>query len=189
MKTTFLIFLFSSTTIFAQNLVQNGAFISGTDAWTPLNSLAGENTQKKTIEFSDDYMMYELSDSYLEKRFVELDYQSAIQQTISTNETTNYTLTFAYAHRPNSGDKELVIIADDKVIYKKTIKNNEKEGSFIYQSVPFQAKRSQTSLGFYVQSISGAEDRGLLITDIFCEERANLDEILEAQRQLRYKVE
>ncbi|BDS11770.1 DUF642 domain-containing protein [Aureispira anguillae] len=187
MKTIFLLILLNSTTVFAQNLIQNGNFKLGTNEWQPLIASSRVTIEKQAIEHSNYGDLYGLPDNYIETSFVELDQQSSLEQTIKTTQT-NYTLTFAYSHRPNAGDKKLIVVADNQVIYQKTIKNNKEEGSFIYQKAHFNATNSHTTLEFYIESIEGAADKGVLITDIFCEERVKLDEILEARRQQRYKV-
>lgn len=168
----------------AQNLVQDGKFTDGVSHWQVLLSDPSIPIKAQIIEQSQDYGAYGLADNYINTSFVELDAQSAIQQSIPTSVGDQYVLTFAYAHRPNAGKKQLVVLLDQQVICTKTIQNSETTGVFKYQTVHFSATKKQSKLSFYTISLDGPEDQGILITDLHCEVAAeiNLLESLERSR-------
>ncbi|BDS11363.1 DUF642 domain-containing protein [Aureispira anguillae] len=167
----FVLFL---STVSAQELVHNGNFNAGTNNWQILLEDPNLPIKAQVIEHSKDYHSYGLADSYVNTNFVELDDKSAIQQKILTTKSENYTLVFAYTHRPNAGDKQLVITADSKVIYTKTIKDDGSIGMFKYVNAYFKAPSNMTKLSFYAVSLNGAEDQGVLLTDISCKKTAEI---------------
>jgi hypothetical protein len=170
----FILSLFSSTTQ-AQNLIKNNKFNAGVESWEVLLAEESLPIKAQVIEHSKDYGSYGLADNYINTSFVELDATSAIQQKISTDNSDNYTLIFACAHRPNAGDKQLVVTANGTVIHTETIKNNASVGSFKYTNIYFTAPSSTTKLSFYAVSISGPDDQGILLTDISCEKTAEIN--------------
>lgn len=165
--------LLSST--YAQNLVQNGKFNQGVNSWEVLLTEKSSPIKAQVIEHSQDYDTYGLADSYINTSFVELDATSAIQQKIKTNNSENYTLIFAYAHRPNAGDKQFVVTANGEVIYTETIKNTADIGTFKYIHLYFNATTTTTKLSFYAVPLSGPEDQGILLTDVSCEKTAEIN--------------
>jgi hypothetical protein len=165
-------FLISSTQ--AQNLIKNNKFNAGVEGWEVLLSEKGLPIKAQVIEHSQDYGSYGLADNYINTSFVELDATSAIQQRIDTDNSDNYTLIFAYAHRPNAGDKQLVVTANGTVIHTETVKNNASIGGFKYKHIYFNAPSTTTKLSFYAVSISGPDDQGVLLTDISCEKTAEI---------------
>lgn len=162
--------LWTSATVCAQdNLIHNGQFTTGTAGWSVLLT-DKDQPIKAQIEHGASYKEYGLADNFVGTNFVELDAQSAIQQTIRTEPGKAYTLKFAFAHRPEAGKKQLIVMADGKVVYTKTINSASEEGRFTYKEVQFVASSPQTKIGFYAVSIlEGADDKGILLTDVWCE--------------------
>lgn len=157
--------------LFAQNnLIKNGQFTNGTKGWNIL--LTNKNQPiKAQIEHGDSYKDYGLADNFIGTNFVELDAQSTIQQTIATEPKQRYRLIYAYAPRPDAGKNQLIVMANGKVIHTKTVQSNSKTGKFTYKEIEFTATSAETKLGFYAVSIAdGTEDKGILITDIWCEQ-------------------
>jgi hypothetical protein len=165
-----------STSLFAQeNMIKNGQFVDGTENWQVLLN-DKETPIKAHIEHGESYKKYGLADNFIGTNFVELDEKSAIQQTVLTRKGNNYTLIFAYAHRPDAGTKQLIVTAGGKAIYTTTIKNADDQGRFIYKHVTFTATDKETKLGFYSVSIlGGAEDKGILLTDLLCSPTSEVD--------------
>ena len=153
----------------AQNLVRDGQFRHGIKHWTVLLSDAETPIKAQIIEHSRDYGAYGLADNYINTSFVELDAASAIQQTIATQANLSHRLTFAYAHRPNAGKKQLVILVDQEVVYTTTVDQDETAGQFRYKTVHFTPYQDNSKISFYAISLEGPEDQGILITDIVCE--------------------
>ena len=170
----FFSFLFTSSTQ-AQNLIKNNKFNAGVEGWEVLLAEKSLPIKAQVIEHSQDYGSYGLADNYINTSFVELDATSAIQQRIDTDNSDNYSLIFASAHRPNAGDKQLVVTANGTVIYTETIKNNTAIGSFKYTNIYFTAPSSTTKLSFYAVSLSGPDDQGILLTDVSCEKTAEIN--------------
>jgi len=170
------LFFMTATSLFAQdNLIKNGQFTEGTEDWKVL--LNNENEPIKAhIEHGESYKEYGLADNFIGTNFVELDEKSAIQQVIPTQKGANYTLVFAYAHRPDAGTKQLIVTAGGKAVYTTTIKNSDAEGAFVYKSANFIATQNETKIGFYSVSIlGGAEDKGILLTDVLCNKSSEVD--------------
>lgn len=170
----FILFLVNNTTQ-AQNLVKNNKFNAGVESWEVLLAEKSLPIKAQVIEHSQDYGSYGLADNYINTSFVELDATSAIQQKITTSNSENYTLIFAHAHRPNAGDKQLVVTANGIVIHTETIKNNASIGAFKYTNLYFTATSSTTKLSFYAVSLGGPDDQGILLTDISCEKTAEIN--------------
>lgn len=164
-----------SSSIQAQDLIQNGKFNQGVTGWEVLLAEKSLPIKAQVIEHSKDYGTYGLADNYVNTSFVELDATSAIQQKIKTSTEENYTLIFAYAHRPNAGDKQLVVTANGEVIHTETIKNTPEVGTFKYINLYFNASSSTTRLSFYAVPLSGPEDQGILLTDVSCEKTAEIN--------------
>ena len=169
-------FILLTTILAAQdNLVKNGQFVDGTKHWEVLLNDSKEPI-KAHIEHGSSYKEYGLADNFVGTNFVELDQKSAIQQAIPTRKGESYTLIFAYAHRPGAGSKQLIVKAGGKAIYTTTVKNSDAEGSFIYKNITFTATDKETKIGFYSVSIlGGAEDKGILLTDVLCNISSEVD--------------
>lgn len=165
-----------STSSWAQkNLIANGQFVEGTKNWNVLLT-DKDHPIKAHIEHGSSYKEYGLADNFIGTNFVELDEKSAIQQVVKTQKGELYTLVFAYAHRPEAGTKQLIVTVDGKAVYTKTIANTAKAGAFMYQYISFQAPSDETKIGFYSASIlGGAEDKGILLTDILCNVASEVD--------------
>lgn len=159
----------------AQNLFKNGKFQNGVTNWMVLLENPAVPIKAQVIEHSKDYGQYGLADNYVNTSFVELDAQSAIQQEIATTQHDNYVLTFAYAHRPDAGKKQLVVMIDKDVIFSRTIDNNSSVGGFKYETLHFSAPSDNSKFSFYTVSLSGADNQGILLTDISCEKAAEIN--------------
>jgi len=170
----FILFLLTNTAQ-AQNLIKNSKFNAGVESWEVLLAEKSLPIKAQVIEHSQDYGSYGLADNYVNTSFVELDATSAIQQKINTDNSDNYTLIFACAHRPNAGDKQLVVTANGTIIHTETIKKNASVGAFKYTNIYFNAPSTTTKLSFYAVSISGADDQGILLTDVSCEKTAEIN--------------
>lgn len=169
------VFLLFSLNAFSQNLFQNGKFQDGVNHWLVLLENPNIPIKAQVIEHSEDYGQYGLADNYVNTSFVELDALSAVQQEVATTQHDNYVLTFAYAHRPNAGKKQLVVLINQKVAFTKTIDNNSSEGFFKYENIHFTAPQDNSKISFYAVSLSGIEDQGILLTDISCEKAAEIN--------------
>jgi len=181
---TILLFFFFALTLNAQdNLIKNGQFVKGTDNWEVLLNDANKPI-KAHIEQSTEYKAYGLADNYVGTNFVELDEQSAIQQKVETSKDRVYELSFAVAHRPEAGNKQLIVAINGKAIHTQTIKNKKEAGNFIYKTVRFMAKGNETKLAFYSASLDGAADKGILLTDIMC--KATDVEDLDKYSEIKY---
>lgn len=180
-----LFYIFSSYSAFSQDLIQNGSFKDGVNNWQILLETPTHPIKAQVIEHSEYYDLYGLADNYINTSFVELDSKSAIQQNVSTSKSDYFNLTFAYAHRPSAGDKQLVIIANQEVIYTETIKNSSTAGIFKYKTVFFKASKENTKLSFYAVSLNGPEDKGVLLTDISCEKTVSATLDINQSKQKR----
>lgn len=171
-KITTLLLLFAcSTGLFAQqpNLVKNGQFVAGTEGWEVLLNDANQPI-KARIEQGSSYKEYGLADNFIGTNFVELDEKSAIQQKITTKVGEMHTLSFAYTHRPDAGNKQFIVAINGKAVYTSTVKNASGMGAFIYKNVSFKATETITKIAFYTVSLEGEADKGVLLTDIHCEQ-------------------
>jgi hypothetical protein len=154
------------------NLIQNGQFTNGTASWEVLLENK-DNPIKAHIEHGNSYKEYGLADNFVGTNFVELDQQSAVQQYIETTPGERYTLIFAYAHRPEAGKKQLIVMAANNVVFTKTLDNGMDEAQFSYQEVVFTATSNRTKIGFNAVSIDNSpQDKGILLTDVLCQEVA-----------------
>lgn len=157
------------------NLVQNGKFENGVESWEVLLVDENEPIKAGNIEHSNTYEEYGLADNFAGTHFVELDALSGIQQTIATEKGTKYVLLFSYTHRPDAGDKHFIIRSGNEVIYTKKINNTEKLGNFQYAHIEFEATSDKTNIQFYVASLNGTLDKGILLTDVVCSKAKEID--------------
>lgn len=158
------------------NLVVNGQFLNGTNAWEVLLDDANQSI-KAHIEKGNSYKEYGLADNFIGTNFVELDEQSAIQQKIKTTPGKAHILSFAYAHRPDAGTKQLIVAINGKAVYTTTVKNTSETGVFTYKDISFTPSETTTKIAFYSVSLSGAADKGILLTDIRCVDSTHAKEI------------
>lgn len=100
------------------------------------------------------------------KYFAEVDELSNMGQYIKTTPGTLYQVKFAFAHRQSAGDKSLRIALSGTLAYDIFIDNNTAPGTFSYDSFEFKAEKEETFLGFYVISLSGDPNKGVLIDDV-----------------------
>ena len=99
-------------------------------------------------------------------QFAEVDELSNIGQYVKTEPGVDYTVKFAFAHRQSAGDKALRIVVNGELSRDIFVDDNSAPGAFNYQSFPFTAKEGKTFLGFYVISLSGDPNKGVLIDDV-----------------------
>lgn len=163
--------LLQSWTLYAQdNLIKNGQFTEGTQNWEVL-LVNKENPIKAHIEHGSSYKEYGLADNFVGTNFVELDQQSALQQHIITTPNQRYKLLFAYAHRPEAGKQQLIVMAAGNIVFTKTLDNGTSEGQFSYKEIEFTAADPRTKISFHAVPLAEAQaDKGILITDILCQE-------------------
>ena len=157
------------------NLLENGNFAKGTEGWSIYLSEPNVPIKAKIIEQSGAYNLYGLADNYIGTNFVELDSKSAIQQKSTVNKGEPHVLVFAYAHRPNAGDKQLIVQIDGKAVWTKTIKNEVGNGKFTYKVIKFVPSNDNTLVSFYAVSLNGDEDKGILLTDVLLNEEPVVD--------------
>ncbi len=100
------------------------------------------------------------------QHFAEVDELSNMGQYIETTPGDVYQVKFAFAHRQSAGDKTLRIAVNGELAYDIFIDNNTAPGSFSYESFEFKASSNETFLGFYVISLSGDPNKGVLIDDV-----------------------
>ncbi len=162
-----------SSSSYAQNLLKNGNFEKGVEDWSIF--IAKEGMAPRSIEISRDYARYGLADNYAGLAFVELDAQSAIQQTIVTQAQKEYVLAFGYSHRRNAGDKQLIIQVNGKTVHSHTVKNSHEEGKFVHKHITFTADAPESKIVIYAVSISGDETKGILLSDVFCNLETEID--------------
>lgn len=163
--------LLQSWTLSAQdNLIKNGQFTAGTQNWEVL-LVNKDNPIKAHIEHGSSYKEYGLADNFVGTNFVELDQQSALQQHIITTPNQRYKLLFAYAHRPEAGKQQLIVMAAGNIVFTKTLDNGASEGQFSYKEIEFTATDARTKISFHAVPLAEAQaDKGILITDILCQE-------------------
>lgn len=162
-----------SSSSFAQNLLKNGDFEKGVEDWSIF--FAKEGVAPRSIEISRDYARYGLADNYAGLSFVELDAQSAIQQTIITQPEKEYILAFGYSHRPNAGDKQLIVQINGKTIHTHTIKSSQEAGKFLHKHTSFKAESTESRIVIYAVSLSGDDSKGILLSDVFCNLETEID--------------
>lgn len=174
----FTVMLTSFSFLIAQNgspnLLKNGSFAQGTENWKVFLVDAEKPIKARVIEQSDSYTAYGLADNYVGTNFVELDASSAIQQDLETKEGEAYVLVFAYAHRPDAGDKQLIVQINGDAVWTKTIKNNKENGEFTYKYIKFKGAKT-ANIAFYAVSLNGDEEKGVLLTDVLLNEEPEVD--------------
>ncbi len=129
--------------------------------WEPGNRSAG--IYHKSRRESSVYGLKAVADG---KGFAEVDEISNMGQYVTTKPGANYTIKFAYAHRQSAGDKSLRIAVNGVLAHDIFVDNNSAPGTFSYQSFEFKAEQSRTFIGFYVISLSGDPNKGVLIDDV-----------------------
>ena len=98
--------------------------------------------------------------------FAEVDELSNMGQYVKTEPGKTYQVKFAFAHRQSAGDKTLRISVNGTLAYDIFIDNNTAPGTFNYDSFEFKANDAETFIGFYVISLSGDPNKGVLIDDV-----------------------
>ncbi len=110
--------------------------------------------------------------------FAEVDELSNMGQYIKTTPGTTYQVKFAFAHRQSAGDKTLRISVNGTLAYDIFIDNSTAAGSFNYDSFEFKAGAAETFIGFYVISLSGDPNKGVLIDDVSLTEKNQAKNLL-----------
>lgn len=129
--------------------------------WKPANRSAGIYFKSRSA--STVYGLKTVAEGH---RFAEVDELSNMGQYIKTQSGVTYTVKFALAHRQAAGDKMLRIAVNGELVYDLFIDNNTALGSFSYETFQFKAKETESFLGFYVISLSGDPNKGVLIDDV-----------------------
>lgn len=176
------LFLFvAQASLFAQaqevspNLLENGNFATGTTGWDIFLTDPNVPIKAQVIERGESYKKYGLADNYVGTNFVELDANSAIKQKATTDANEPHILVFAYAHRPNAGDKQLIVEVNGEAIWTKTVKNSAENGEFTYKVIKLNSVEEETAVTFYTVSLSGDDDKGILLTDVLLNEEPAVD--------------
>ena len=146
--------------ISAQAQIKNGAETAWRP-WKPDNRSAGIYFKPRAA--SSVYGLKAIAEG---DQFAEVDELSNMGQYVKTEPGTNYKVTFAFAHRRSAGDKALRVAVNGELAYDIFVDNNTAPGSFSYESFQFEAKEGKTFLGFYVISLSGDPNKGVLIDDV-----------------------
>lgn len=157
------------------NLLQNGNFSKGTESWEVFLTDPKAPIKAHIIERGDSYEKYGLADNYVGTNFVELDSKSAISQKTATKAGEPHVLVFAYAHRPEAGDKQLIVEINGKAIWTKTVKNTSEAGTFTYKIIKFVPDSNNTSVALYAVSLGGDGEKGVLVTDVLINEEPTVD--------------
>jgi len=157
------------------NLLQNGNFSKGTESWEIFLTDPKSPIKAHIIERGDSYEKYGLADNYVGTNFVELDSKSAVEQKVSSKASEPHVLIFAYAHRPDAGDKQLIVEINGKAIWTKTVKNDSEAGTFTYKIIKFVPETSKISVALYAVSLNGDGEKGVLITDVLVNEEPTVD--------------
>ncbi len=133
----------------------------GWKAWKPKNRSAGIYFKPRSAT-----SIYGLETLVEGNQFAEVDELSNMGQYVKTKPGVNYTVKFAVAHRQSAGDKALRVAINGELIHDMFVDNNTAPGTFKYQSFQFQAVEDKTFLGFYVISLTGDPNKGVLIDDV-----------------------
>ena len=129
--------------------------------WKPENRSAGIYFKSRIAS-----PVYGLKTLPQGEQFAEVDELSNMGQYISTKPGASYTVKFAFSHRQSAGDKALRIAVNGELVYDMFVDNNTAPGTFSYKSFEFKAKEARTFLGFYVISLSGDPNKGVLVDDV-----------------------
>lgn len=151
------------------NLINNPKFDAGTKSWEIANA------NGNAIEISNDYKAYGLTDNFAGTYFVELDANSAVQQTIKTEKGKKYVFAFAYSHRPNAGDKQFIVLVNGKPFHTEKIANNAANGGFRQKALSFTAEGETSVVAFHTASLSGEDTQGVLLTDVLVGEESEVN--------------
>ncbi len=100
------------------------------------------------------------------QHFAEVDELSNLGQYVKTVPGELYEVKYAYTHRQAAGDKTLRIAINGEVREDIFVGDNQAPGSFRYQSFVFKALQQRTFIGFYVISLTGDPNKGVLVDDI-----------------------
>jgi hypothetical protein len=192
MKTLFfsLVLFFGVSTklpqLFAQNLVQNGAFQQGLEGWKVLTAQPdAQFTARYVPRGSKATQEYGLKDNQVETNFVALNGQSSIEQSIATEVGKRYTLVFAVALPSQAKNQQMIVSLNGQPKWTRTLSSNGEKGSFQHYYFHFEATSPQTVLSFYATPIGGeatSSNEGLLLSDIIC----NLEEEVELKLNYQY---
>ena len=164
-----LLFVLAATTAQAQNLIANGNFQDGLKGW----KMSAVNKTAVNLEVSGDYAAYKLTDNHAGLKFVHLNTQTALEQTVPTQAGESYVFGFGFA--AIEGDKQLIVEIDGKPTYTYTIKQQQHASRFSYRHFVFSARQPQTTIRIYVASLSGDDKKGILLSDVLCDVEKEAD--------------
>ncbi len=129
--------------------------------WKPTSRSAGIYFKERSAS-----SVYGLRTVLEGNQFAEVDELCNMGQYVITEPGANYIVKFAFAHRQSAGDKALRIAVNGELTHDMFIVNNTAPGFFNYETFQFKAKKSKTFLGFYLISLSGDPNMGVLIDDV-----------------------
>jgi hypothetical protein len=153
------------------NLIQNGNFKKGLSHW----KMSTDTERTFSLQVSSDYAAYGLTDNHVGMNFVHLNSQVAMEQTVATAVGEFYVLGFGYSHLPSAGDKQIIVTIDGKPTYTYTVKQDTNPGRFQHKHFTFKAQAANTNIRIYVVSLSGKEDKGILLSDVICDVESEVD--------------
>lgn len=151
-----------STQTQAQNLLVNGNFTQGAEAW----AVWAANDAKASVQPSNAYAEFGLADNFIGTNFLALDEEVGIRQTVATTAERTYLVQFAFSHRPNAGDQDLIIEVDGRPAFHQKIADSDRNGHFRYRSFTFTAGDAKTEINIYSVPIGEKKGKGILLSDI-----------------------
>lgn len=173
-----LLFCSLSLQLFAQNkenLIKNGQFRNSLEGWEILLSNGSPSIKAQILSEEADYKKFGLADNFVGTSFVEIDENSSIRQDVELKSIEPHSLVFAYAPRPNAGDKQLIVKVDGRAVWTTTLGNQNALGRFQYKAIKLMPEEKSAQISFYVVSLSDKKDQGVFIADVFLNEEPLVD--------------
>jgi hypothetical protein len=134
---------------------------TGWETWEPGSRSAGVYHMPRS-----QASVYGLGSIPEGQKFAEVDEISNMGQYVSTVPGEHYKVEFAYAHRQAAGNKALRVAINGELAYNIFVDNNTASGTFNNVSFKFKAHQAKTFIGFYVISLSGDPNKGVLVDDV-----------------------
>lgn len=155
----------------AQNLLVNGNFTQGANAW----NVWAANGAEASVQPSDAYAKFGLADNFIGTNFLALDEEVGIRQTVATEAERTYLVQFAFSHRPDAGDQELIIEVDDRPVFHQKVPQSDRSGHFRYRHFTFTAQDAETEVNIYVVPVGENKGKGVLLSDIELAEEGTVE--------------
>lgn len=167
----FTFLLIASISANAQNLLVNGSFTQGAEAWTVWTASGAE----ASVQPSNAYADFGLADNFIGTNFLALGEEVGIRQSIATEAQRTYVIQFAFSHRPNAGDQELIIEVDGRPVFHQKVANSERNGRFRYRHFTFTAQDESTEIKLYSVPIEANKGKGILLSNIEVAEEGTVE--------------